>query len=620
MSEYEIIHHALVQAARRRRWQRTLHHFWLGLLGGAGIWLGALAIYKFAPVSFTFLLWAGGAALLGPIGGIILGFWRQPSLAETARWVDVKQNLRERLSTALEVATTQPPGTWRDLVMHDAAQRAREVEPKKLVPFSLPGAARWTALLLALAVGLGFVPEYRSPAQVKKQADEQIIKAAGQQVAALTKRELALRPPALETTRQSLETVAELGTRLEKVSLTRSEALKDLANVSDKLKDDLKQLAQDPALKRLAQDARTPGGRDASSASSLQKQIETLQNELAAKADRPEAIESLQRELEKIQQAAQALAQQTGAEAEAARQELASALQNLQQQAAAAGIDLPNLDAALAALASARPDQFLRDIQAALQDLDKLRELKDKLAALQAHAEKLGKDLAEQLKQGQAFAAAETLEKLAQQLQAANLSPEQMEKILAEVSQALPEAMDYGNVADLLKQAAQQMQQGNQSGAAQNLAAAAQELKDLMQQLADADALLAALENLDRASQCVGMGLGWGQCQSRGMGQDFWGQFGRGAGTSSQPSSLSDRSPTEMTDDFESTKVRGQISPNAAMPSITLKGVSIKGASRVQYEEAAAAAQSDAQAALNQDKVPRAYQGAVRDYFDDLKQ
>jgi hypothetical protein len=114
--------------------------------------------------------------------------------------------------------------------------------------------------------------------------------------------------------------------------------------------------------------------------------------------------------------------------------------------------------------------------------------------------------------------------------------------------------------------------------------------------------------------------LGWGQCQSRGMGQDFWGQFGRGAGTSSQSPSLSDRSPTEMTDDFESTKVRGQISPNAAMPSITLKGVSIKGASRVQYEEAAAAAQSDAQAALNQDKVPRAYQGAVRDYFDDLKQ
>jgi hypothetical protein len=55
------------------------------------------------------------------------------------------------------------------------------------------------------------------------------------------------------------------------------------------------------------------------------------------------------------------------------------------------------------------------------------------------------------------------------------------------------------------------------------------------------------------------------------------------------------------------------------MPSITLKGVSIKGQSKVAYEESATAAQSDAQSALSQEKVPRAYQGAVRDYFDDLK-
>ena len=56
------------------------------------------------------------------------------------------------------------------------------------------------------------------------------------------------------------------------------------------------------------------------------------------------------------------------------------------------------------------------------------------------------------------------------------------------------------------------------------------------------------------------------------------------------------------------------------MPSISLKGVSIKGTSRVEFQEAAAAAQTDAASALNQDKVPRAYQGPVKDYFDDLKE
>ena len=55
------------------------------------------------------------------------------------------------------------------------------------------------------------------------------------------------------------------------------------------------------------------------------------------------------------------------------------------------------------------------------------------------------------------------------------------------------------------------------------------------------------------------------------------------------------------------------------MPSLTLKGLSIKGQSKVDYVEAATAAQSDAQSALSQEKVPRAYRGAVRDYFDDLK-
>ena len=55
------------------------------------------------------------------------------------------------------------------------------------------------------------------------------------------------------------------------------------------------------------------------------------------------------------------------------------------------------------------------------------------------------------------------------------------------------------------------------------------------------------------------------------------------------------------------------------MPSITLKGVSIAGKSQVAYTAEVEAAQSDAQSALSQDKVPRAYRDTVHDYFDDLK-
>ena len=72
--------------------------------------------------------------------------------------------------------------------------------------------------------------------------------------------------------------------------------------------------------------------------------------------------------------------------------------------------------------------------------------------------------------------------------------------------------------------------------------------------------------------------------------------------------------------DMVSSRIKGKINPKGSMPSITLRGMSIKGSSKVQLLEAVTAAQSDASNSLNQDKVPRAYRDSVRDYFDDLKE
>ncbi|MGZ4961811.1 MAG: hypothetical protein ACXWIU_00860 [Limisphaerales bacterium] len=80
-----------------------------------------------------------------------------------------------------------------------------------------------------------------------------------------------------------------------------------------------------------------------------------------------------------------------------------------------------------------------------------------------------------------------------------------------------------------------------------------------------------------------------------------------------------DRGDGQLAQNLNPEKVHGQVSPGGQMPSITLKGLSIKGNSSVEYQEAASAAQGEAQSALNHDQVPRAYQGAVKDYFDDLK-
>jgi len=82
---------------------------------------------------------------------------------------------------------------------------------------------------------------------------------------------------------------------------------------------------------------------------------------------------------------------------------------------------------------------------------------------------------------------------------------------------------------------------------------------------------------------------------------------------------ITDRGEGEIPEGMMPTKVKGQFQPGSQMPSITLKGVSIKGQSRVAIQEALQAAQSEAESALSHDKVPRAYAGSVKDYFDDLK-
>jgi hypothetical protein len=290
--------------------------------------------------------------------------------------------------------------------------------------------------------------------------------------------------------------------------------------------------------------------------------------------------------------------------------------------------------------------------------LEKLKQMAKSMQALKQQMAKLGKDLSEQLDKGQAQAAIQTLSKMMEQLKQGNLSKEELEQIMKEVSKAVDPAKDYGKVAEFLKKAAGQCQGGDKPGAGQSLAEAQKELQKLLDQMADSESMEAMMDALARAeiavrsgktwSECQGgkcsscNGLGCAKCKGRGWGHGGkpgsgvgtwadeygWTYFSENAGEQVDNSDITrpdmegkghtDR-PTDLNPNLVPDKVKGQMSPGGSMPSITLKGVSIKGTSKVKFEEAATTAQEEAQSALNQDKVPRAYQNAVRDYFDDLK-
>lgn len=645
MSQLGQIEQVLAQAAARRRLQRGWQGLWRGLFIGALVYLAVLATYKLAPVPEAIVVWGGLAAIACIPGGFLAGWLRPISSQETARWLDQKQDLKERLSTALEVAGKPGDDRWRQLVLADASQVASQVDTRRLLPWNLPSVARWCALALFVVAGLGFIPEYRTPQYLQKKKDDQAIKEAGRELVKLTQRQMQTRKPTFENTERTMEKVSELGDRLQSGKLTRNDALKDIASATEKLKQDLSDMARNPAMRRMEQAARTPGGSTSQSSQALQKQIDQMSKALGDKAAKqPDAVDQLQKDMKGLKDAAQGMADKDGAQGAQARAALAKAAAELARKAESMGMPMPSLDEAVAALNAANVEQFLKDLNNAERDLQKMADMAKALANLQQQAEKIGKDLAEQLKNGQAQAATESLQRMMDQLQKSNLTPEQMQKLLSELEKSLDPAKNYGKVAEHLKKAMADAKKGEKADASKSLAEASKELQKMMDELGDAQGLMASLQNLQKAQMCIANGLSWSQCNSTRPGFNPNGKKGgRGVGTwgDDNPWSMPDRiddfwdnsgidrpdmagkghteRDSSAPNNTTPTKVRGQIQPGGPMPSITLRGVSIKGQSTVGFSEAATAAQTEAQAALSQEQVPRAYQNAVRDYFDDLK-
>lgn len=646
MKELELIRLTLAKLARRRRWAHGLIGLWKGALVGAILLLVGLGVYKVVPIPERVLAVVGVCAALAALIGFVAGWMRPVSLMDTARFVDGRKKFQERLSTALEVGDSKVDEAWKRLVITDAAARLADVEPKQLLPISLTRASRWAAAVLVLTACLGFVPEYRTKEFKEKKKDAEIIKDAGKNMVELTRRRLEERPPAMEPARKALDEVGQLGDHFAKASLTRAEALKELASKTQQLKDETKEIRQSPAFKALDKAAKASAKGGSTSSPELQKQIEQLEKQMANGSASQDAMDKMKRDLDQAKQAAADLKNKSGQARKEAEEKLQQQLADLAKEAKDAGLSLPQLDDAIAALAAAQPDEVMKDIQMAEVDLEKLRDQAKTLEKLQMQMDKLGKDLAEQLQNGQVEAAQATLRKMAENLQSAKLTPEQMQKMLEEVQKAQKPGQEYGKAGDLLKDAAKQMAEGQKAQAGESLQAAAKELDKMMNEMGDAQSILQSLEALQQAQMAIGNGQSWANAPRAGKGknggegdktsgggfgtwhdEDSWmypefkDKWENGADNRGEMDARSQKNKDgSLPDNLVATKVKGQMTPGGPMPSITMKGVSIKGQSKVDYKEMVGAAQTEAQGALNQDQVPRAYKGAVKDYFNDLKE
>lgn len=638
----------------RRRLLTGWSALWRTLVGAGALYLLVLAVYKLTPTPAAVVGWTGLAALAALPLGFLWGWFRPITRVEAARFLDLRAGLQERLSTALEVESQAAPAAadwqprWRELVVTDALAASAGIVPQRLLPMTLPSSARWAVLVLAVAAGLGFVPEYRSPAQQQAMAAKAIIQDTGRGMVQFSKRQLSERKPVAEAAKKAVEEVGTLGEKLQSAKLTRDDALKDLAKVSETLRQQTQELARNPAIRQLERAARQSGSSMNQTAEQLQKQMDQLQKELGKNGkEATDAVREMQKDLQKLKEAAKGLANKEGAEAQAARAEMAKALSELSQKAMDQGMSMESLQTAAEQLKAANVEQFLKNLSLTERDLEKLADMAQQLQKMQQQAEKTGKDLEEQLKNGQVQAAQQTLQRMMDELKKNDPSREQLDRIAKECQGGAKPGEKFGKVGEHLKKAAQQAKSGDKAGSQQSMAAAKKELDELMSQMNDAQQMMAAMQALQKAQMCIGNGQCWGDGsnpgsaggksgQPKGKGKRGFGDWSKddpwalpdeiadswdnsGLNRSDKDAKgLTDRN-AGVPDNLAPTKVKGQFQPGGPMPSITLKGVNIKGDSKVAYTEAVTTAQTDAQAALNQEQVPKAYKNAVRDYFDDLK-
>ena len=645
MSEKQVIDAKIQAAASCRKIQHGWRCMWRGLLLGVCLWLVALVIFKLAPIPQVSLLWAGIIGLAFPVGALLLGLAKRFDAIDTARWLDSETGLKERLSTAIELTNSDAENSdWSALVIRDAAKAADKIEAGKLLPLQLPKVCHWTLLVLAACFGLMFVPENRSLAYLDQQRDSVIIEDVGQNLEALTKQQVTTTPPHFEPTEKALESVQELGREFTRGILMRDEALAKLSSLAEQLRDQSSKLALAHSLRKLQQSALAPPGIAQQSKTEMQRQLDKLKKSLGdAKDTTSEQFDELKSEMDAIKNTAGSLPEASSPEGQQARQQLAKSLSDLARMAEQMGLEMPDIHEALQALESSDIDQFLKNLKIAGEDLQKMADLAKAMQNLQLQMAEIGKTLGEQLEKGQVPAALESLQRMMSQLDSAQLAPEQLDKMIQELQDALGPAENFGECSNCLSSAKGKAGEGDKAGASRSLAEAAQELKKALQQLGDMENMMASLQNLERAQLAVGNSQSFSSTQKPGIGPSS--RPGGGVGTwgndSNQlsPDDLArrwdnsgisrpdtdargntDRGEGKVSQDMVSTRVKGKINPKGPMPSITLRGVSIKGNSRVQFLEAAAAAQSDARNALNQDKVPRAYRDSVRDYFDDLNE
>ncbi len=505
--------------------------------------------------------WTGGAVLgLALVWAVAL---RESQIA-VARHVDEGGQLREALSTALCVLGQDDP--WARVTVEAAGQRARTVNVRQAVPIHPP---RFWPVPLALGLALLIVwmlPTWdllgiHSRAQAEQKKEHEIVQAKAQADDATKKvEELVSKLNLGEAPKDAPE--ADKPTPRDPDSI-RLSAIKKLTNLKDQLEqrqqgDKAQQLQ---GLREALKQLKTPG----------EGPLSEMSNELA-KGNFKAASEELQKAIEKLS---------SGKMSEKDKQLTAEQMKKLAEQ--------------LEKLAQDR-----KQIEKSLENAGLDKKLAGDPEALKKAIEQ-SKSLTDQQKQ-------QLMQQALQQAQCASQC--------------------QGMAGQMSKMAGAMGKQGMDQKGMEGAQGLGQQLSDMEMMAADlAQCQAAAAEckaQLAQLGQCAnGQCQGMGECQGGMPGTKPWApgyseQFGQGRGG---PGLGAGGSPGDAKADtkWETKKFKTPLQDGPIIGSTMIQGEQIRGESRAQFAQVAAAADAQASEALENNVIPREYHDAVKHYFGRLK-
>ena len=205
-------------------------------------------------------------------------------------------------------------------------------------------------------------------------------------------------------------------------------------------------------------------------------------------------------------------------------------------------------------------------------------------------------------------------QQLKQALQKQGLSKEKMEQLLKKAAACRSACSRCSKLGQAMASC------GSGSGlAGMDLAG----LMDVMDELQATKEQLAAMQaSLAEISRCMG-GLGEGMCEGLGCMGPFrkgsWQGYAAGTGGPGRgygPRGYDDSGTTAD----KKTKVKNKSGEGPIVASWYFKGTQVKGEARRKFSEVVQAGRDSAAEAINENEIPRKYEGAVKNYFGQLEE